>query len=93
MDEAEGKIEYSKIITENLDKGMQVRLAINEFRGVNYFQFRKYFNSYEGEWLPSKEGVSIEMTIDNITSILEGITEICSEAEAKEIFTRYLKDE
>lgn len=92
MEEADDNIEYSKLITENLEKGFQVRMAVNEFRGVTYFQLRKYFLSYEGEWLPSHEGISIEMTIENITAILEGITDICSKAEAKEIFTRYLDE-
>jgi len=82
-------IEYSKIISENMDKGEQVRLAVNDFRGVQYFQFRKYFLSYEGDWLPSKEGVSIPLSLDTITLILDGIADICSQAEATEIFKRY----
>lgn len=86
MDE---NILYSKTIEENMDKGFQVRLAVNDFRDTTYIQLRKYFLSYEGEWVPSREGVSIPASTENIYAILDGLFEICSVAEGDEIIAHY----
>ena len=86
MDE---NILYSKTIEENMDKGFQVRLAVNDFRDTTYIQLRKYFLSYEGEWVPSREGVSIPASTENIYAILDGLLEICSVAEGTEIIQHY----
>lgn len=86
MDE---NIQFNKIIDENMDKGFQVRLVVNDFRDTTYIQLRKYFLSYEGEWVPSREGVSIPATTENIYSLLDGLFEICSVAEGQEIIAHY----
>lgn len=86
MDE---NIQYSKTIDENLDKGFQVRLVVNDFRDVTYIQLRKYFLSYEGEWIPSREGVSIPASLENIYGLLDGIFDICAKAEGHEVIRRY----
>ena len=86
MDE---NILYSKIIDENMDKGFQVRLAVNDFRDVTYIQLRKFFLSYEGEWIPSREGVSIPASTENIYALLDGLFDICSQAEGEEIIRHY----
>lgn len=82
-------IQYNKLIEENLEKGFQVRLVVNDFRDTTYIQLRKYFLSYEGEWLASKEGVSIPASIENIYSILDGLLDICAKAEGEEIIKKY----
>jgi len=86
MDE---NILYSKIIDENMEKGFQVRLAVNDFRDVTYIQLRKFFLSYEGDWIPSREGISIPASTENIYAILDGLFEICAQAEGEEIIKRY----
>ena len=86
MDE---NILYSKTIEENMDKGFQVRLAVNDFRETTYIQLRKFFLSYEGEWVPSREGVSIPASTENIYALLDGLFEICSVAEGREIIEHY----
>ncbi len=82
-------IHYTKIISENMEKGFQVRLVVNEFREVMYFQLRKYFLTYEGEWCPSKEGISIPAEMENIYNVLDGLLEICSIAEGEEVIKKY----
>lgn len=86
MDE---NIQYSKIIDENMDKGFQIRLAVNDFRDITYIQLRKFFLSYEGEWVPSREGVSIPASTENIYALLDGLFDICSQAEGEEIIKHY----
>lgn len=85
----DSNILYSKVIEENLDKGFQVRLAVNDFKDVTYFQLRKYFLSYEGEWVPSREGISIPASLENITAVLDGLFDICAKAEGAEIIEKY----
>jgi hypothetical protein len=85
----DSNIHYSKVIEENMEKGFQVCLVINEFKDTVYFQLRKYFLSYEGDWVPSREGVSIPASTENIYAILDGLFEICSKAEGQDIIKRY----
>jgi hypothetical protein len=85
----DANIQYEKLIEENMDKGFQVRLVVNDFREVTYIQLRKYFLSYEGDWVPSREGVSIPASTTNIYSLLDGLFDICSVAEGQEIIQHY----
>jgi len=80
---------YHKTISENLEKGFQVNLVINEFKEVTYIQLRKYFLSYEGEWIPSREGISVPATMETVYALLDGLFEICSLAEAHEVVEHY----
>ena len=86
---------YEKLIYENQDKFYQLRLTVSEFREKYYVNVRKYFLSYESEWIPSKEGVSMEASINNIASLLEGLLEIVSKEEGqqmiKEIYKKYVE--
>jgi hypothetical protein len=84
-------IQYEKLIEENMEKGFQVRLVVNDFRDVTYIQLRKYFLTYEGTFQASREGVSIPASIENIYALLDGLFDICSKAEGEEIIRRYAK--
>jgi hypothetical protein len=73
---------YEKLIFENLEKGFRIYLTVSEFREVQYLHIRKYFLSYEGEWLPSKEGIAIPASIQNTFALADGLIEICSYEES-----------
>ena len=62
---------------------------MSEFRGVQYIHVRKYFLSYEGEYVPTKEGASIPATIQNIFALLDGLIDICSAEESVDVITEY----
>jgi hypothetical protein len=83
---------YEKLIYENEPKAYQLRLVVNEFRDVQYVHIRKYFLTYEGDYQASREGISMEASMHNIFSLLDGLVEICSNEESKEIFNKYLTD-
>ncbi len=83
---------YEKIIYENEPKAYQLRLVVNEFRGVQYIHLRKYFLTYEGEYEPSREGVSMEASISNIYALLDGLLEIVSKEEAIEAINNYFSN-
>lgn len=82
------EIHYEKLIYENTDKFYQLRLTVSEFRGKYYVNIRKYFLSYESEWIPSKEGISMEASMANVAALLEGLLEIVSQEEGRELITR-----
>ena len=85
----DSNILYDKLIEENMDKGYQVRLVVNDFRDITYIQLRKYFLSYEGDWVPSREGVSIPASTENIFAMLDGLFDICARAEGEAIIKHY----
>lgn len=87
----ESPLLYEKIISENMDKGFQIRLVVSVFREIEYIHVRKYFLSFEGEWIPSKEGISIPLTIQNSYSLLEGFAEICSGIEEEDCLSEHFK--
>lgn len=73
---------YEKLVHDNRDKFYRIYLTVTEFREKYYLNFRKYFLSYDGEYIPSKEGISMEMELDNTRNLLEGVLDICSSLEA-----------
>lgn len=75
---------YEKIIYENMEKGFQYRLTVSDFRDQEYLHLRKYFLSYEGEWIATKEGAAIPASIHNTYAILDGLLELCSKAEGSD---------
>jgi len=83
---------FSRLIYENPDKGYEYRLTLSEFRDVQYLSIRKYFQSYEGEFLPSKEGASIPATIQNMFAILDALIELCSKEEALDSINTHFQE-
>ena len=75
---------YEKLISENEAKGFRVMLVVNEFRDKEYLHLRKYFLSFDEGYVPSKEGISVELTISNSYAILEGMIELCSKLEGQD---------
>lgn len=82
------EIHYEKLIYENTEKFYQLRLTVSEFRDKYYVNIRKYFQTYEGDFQASKEGVSMEASMGNISALLEGLLEIVSKEEGKELITK-----
>ena len=89
---SEGAPLYEKVIFENEDKGFQLRLVISEFREIEYLHIRKYFLSFDEGYLPTKEGISIPLSISNSYSLLDGMAEICSKLEDHESVSHHFKE-
>lgn len=83
---------YEKLIYDNQDKFYQLRLVVNEFRGKQYVHIRKYFMTYEGDYQASREGISMEASVNNIFSLLDGLMEICSKEESVDVINKYFSD-
>ena len=73
---------YEKIIHENVEKNFDIRLVLSIFKDIEYLHIRKYFQSFEGDFLPSKEGISMPASLDNVYKLLDSLIEICSKNES-----------
>jgi hypothetical protein len=83
---------YEKIIHQDDTKSFQLRLVVNTFKERTYVHLRKYFLSYEGEFVASKEGVSMEASLDSILSLLDGLMEIVSHEEARDTVLKHFEE-
>tara|TARA_Y100001960_G_C14783983_1_gene889593 strand:+ start:2313 stop:2678 length:366 start_codon:yes stop_codon:yes gene_type:complete len=82
QDDFKGHTDRLDAIIFSDDKlGLQLRMTVTEFMGRYYMGVRKYFLSFEGEWLPTKTGVSWEYNLETSTNMFGAFTEILSEAE------------
>lgn len=69
------------VIYSNEEYGVQVRMTVSEFLGRHYMGFRQYYLSYEGEWLPTKNGMSFPYSLDTTTRLFSAFAQIMSKAE------------
>jgi hypothetical protein len=83
---------YEKLIYQNDDKFYQLRLVVNEFKGKNYVHIRKYFQTYESDYQASREGVSMEASLDNVFSLLDGLMEIVSKEESRYLVLKHFSE-
>jgi hypothetical protein len=72
---------FSRTVHEDQEKGTQVRVTINEFREVQYLHIRKYFKDFEGEWVPTKDGISMPLGLTNTLALFLALAEIMSDTE------------
>ena len=83
---------YERIIHYNEEKEIQVRLTVSSFRGIEYLHLRKYYLAFDEEWMPSSEGIAMEIDFDNSRELFAGLVEILSLAESKDILEEHFKD-
>lgn len=83
---------YEKIIHYDEVKETQVRLTVSTFRGIEYLHLRKYYLGFEEIWMPSADGIAMELDFNNSRELFSGLVEILSLAESKEILEEHFKD-
>jgi len=53
-----------------LEKGKdKIIILLKEFKGKQYIDIRTYFENQEGEWIPTKKGISL--TPDNLDDVIK----------------------
>ena len=92
MELHEAPYKYEKVIHYDEAKETQVRLVVNEFRGVEYLHVRKYFLDFEEEWRAGREGIAMPLDLSNSRELFAGLIEILSLAESKDILEEFFKD-
>ncbi len=81
---------YYRVIHQTPDK--QVRLTINNFRGVEYLHLREYYLDFSEEWLPSNKGVAMPLDMNNSRELFYGLLEILSLGETKEALRQHFTE-
>lgn len=89
MDDESHEYIVEKILYTNEEQAYQYRLTVSEFRGVVYLNIRKFFLSFEEEYIPSREGATFPLTVPSLTNLLEGLMEIATKADKDEALTKY----
>lgn len=87
----DSEVLFERIINQNDEKGVQIRVVVNNFRGVEYFHLRKYFLSFDEDYVPTKEGISMPMSIENIYTLLDALVEICANSESIDSITKHFE--
>ena len=83
---------YERVIFEDTKKSTQIRLTVNEFRGIEYLHIRKYYLDFEEEWRAGNEGVGFPVDFENSKELFIALLEILSLAESKELLTKHFSE-
>ena len=83
---------YEKLVSQNEEGTEQIKLTINTFRDTEYLHLRKYYLDFDGDFKPSKDGVAMKLDFYNSKALFEGLVEILSLAESKNILETHFKD-
>lgn len=81
---------YYKIINEADFE--QLRLTISRFKGVEYLSLREYFLDFEGDWCPTKKGLTTPLDLDTVTNLFVGLAEVLSLAETRSTIEEFFGD-
>ena len=83
---------YERVVHYNEERDFQVRLTLNEFRGIEYLHLRKYYLDFDEQWKPSSEGIAMPLDLTNVKELFIGLVEILSLAESKEIIIEHFAE-
>ena len=72
---------FSRVLKESDTEFSQWRLTVSEFRGEQYLSIREYFLDFDGEWQPTKKGISLLLEMEFTSNLLEGLKQLVSEGE------------
>lgn len=93
MEGDDGEILLDEIICEIPEKHIQWRLTVNTFRGQEYLHLRKYYLTFEGDYMPSKEGGCVPVNIQRISNLVSALMKLLSDAEAINAVLEHLDEE
>ena len=83
---------YEKEIGYNEAKHEKIFVMVNTFRGTEYLHIRKYYQDFDEEWKPSKEGITMPLDFENSKLLFDGLVEILSISEVKDILETHFKE-
>lgn len=75
----------SEILSTSEDGFEQIRLTVNEFRGIQYLHLRKYYLDFDEEWHPTPKGIAIPITISNIVNLFNALTKLLAQSDVLHI--------
>ncbi len=76
---------FSYDLKDNLEDFSKWRLTITEFRGVQYLNIREYFLDFDGEFQPTKKGLTVPLEMEFTKNLFRALKLIVSEGEQNEV--------
>ena len=83
---------YEKLIHYNEARHEKIYLTVNTFRDVEYISLRKYFQDFDEEWKPTRDGIAMPLDFDNSRGLFEALVEILSLSEVKGVLETHFKE-
>jgi hypothetical protein len=83
---------YEKVIHYNEEKNEKVFVMINTFRDTEYLHIRKYYQDFDEEWKPTREGIALPIDLDNTRELFDALVEILSISEVKGVLETHFKE-
>ncbi len=83
---------YEKEIHYNDARQEKIMLTINSFRGVEYLHIRKYYQDFDEDWKPSKDGIAMPLDFSNSKNLFSALVEILSLSEVKGVLEEHFKE-
>lgn len=83
---------YERVIHYDSEKDFQIKLTLNEFRGIEYLHIRKYYMDFDETWKPSSDGIAIPIDLNNVKELFTGLVEVLSLAESREIILEHFAE-
>ena len=83
---------YERVVHYDPVKESQIRLTLNEFRGVEYMHLRKYYQDFDEQWKPTKDGIAMAIDLSNIKELFTGLVEVLSLAEGRDIILEHFSE-
>lgn len=70
-----------EVLFDNPVKGIQYRFSISEFRDVLYISIREWIIGFEGEWMPTRNGMTFPYTLAVTSGMFRAFCGVLSKAE------------
>ena len=78
---------YDRLIHQGPD--FQWRLTVSVFNDIEYLHIRKYYLDFDENWVPTKDGFSMPLDLNNVRELFVGLLEILSLGESKADVQKY----
>lgn len=66
-------------------QGDEWRVVVSEFRGEEYLHIRRYYSDMEGEFLPTKTGISFKHSLSVVAGLYLALARLLSEYEISDL--------
>lgn len=83
---------YERVIFSNEAGDIQYRLQVKFFYGKEWLHIRKFFLSFQEEWVPTKEGFSIPFELASASNLFSACLEILSLNESRELILEHFNE-
>lgn len=74
------------IFSKEID-GKLLKIEISDFKENKYIHFRWWYQTYDGEFLPSNEGVGFSLEIESIRTIVANLAKLLTQADLELILS------